>query len=108
MQTFLALMVALVVVAILCVLAVRAIGGNVRLVADWRRAWRYYTTWAFLLLGAMPDIYNTVVTSGLLDADGAPEELAWGMRGAALLGLLLRLVRQHRPVAVADEGAPRA
>ena len=53
---FLLLFVAVVIVS---ALAVRAIGGDLRLIADWKKAWTFYSTWAFVVLGALPDISFT-------------------------------------------------
>ena len=86
-----------VAVVFVSVLAVRAIGGDLRLIADWKKAWTFYSTWAFVVLGALPDIYNALISSGLFDSADSPEGLTWSIRAAALAGLLLRLVRQYRP-----------
>lgn len=86
--------------------AVRAIGGNIALAADWKKAATFYSSWAIVVLGSLPDIYNAVVTSGLLEGTDAPEKLTWAARVLAVGGLMLRLVNQKKP-AEPDFGADK-
>lgn len=66
-----------------------------RLVRDWRAGWRYYSTWAFALLLAAPDLYQLlIVWHGW---DQIPPQAAWLIRSIALVGLVARFVAQHRP-----------
>lgn len=68
---------------------------KLRLVADWKKVWKYYSTWALAVLGAMPDLYNLLSYSDYLYY--MPETLAWSIRGVALVGLLGRFIDQNKP-----------
>jgi hypothetical protein len=82
---------------LLAAVAVRAIGGNLTMVDDWKKAWKFYSVWAMALVAALPDIYNAMISSGLLGGDDAPSALTWGIRIGAIGALLLRLVNQQKP-----------
>lgn len=63
------------------------------LVDDWRRCWRWISTWMLLLLGAWLQLSpedQAAIAGTLIPADLVPKVLAW----AALAG---RLVRQSHP-----------
>ncbi|UNK43446.1 hypothetical protein MNO14_05010 [Luteimonas sp. S4-F44] len=67
------------------------------IVTDWRKVWRYYSTWVLALLALMPDLYATLVASGLLAGDGIPSVASWIIRCLAVAGIALRFVSQARP-----------
>lgn len=96
-MNILLIVLALIALAFLAVFMLRAVGGNFRLVEDWKRAYRFYSVWAIALIGALPDIYNAIAASGLLSGGDAPDDLVWAVRLAAVGGLLLRLVQQYKP-----------
>ncbi len=77
--------------------AMKFIGGDLTVVGDWRKAWRFYSVWAFAVVGILPDAYNAIVASGMLGGADTPEYLTWSMRAAAIGGILLRLVKQVQP-----------
>lgn len=66
-----------------------------KLIPEWKRAWRFYSVWAFAVIVALPELYNAAATLGLFDA--APATLLWSMRGLALAGIVARFVDQARP-----------
>lgn len=66
-----------------------------KLIDDWKRAWRYYTTWAWAVVLAFPDLYSMV--AGLMTITDLPNEAAWSIRGLAIVGFVARLVKQKRP-----------
>lgn len=66
-----------------------------RLIENWREGWKFYTTWAYGVLIALPDLYN--LAAPLLSADGMPDAAAWSLRAAALLGLVVRFIDQKKP-----------
>lgn len=68
-----------------------------RLVADWRKCWKFLSVWAFLLVGIAPDLHTAVVSMGWLDDPATPKGLTWGLRGLAVAGIAFRLVRQAKP-----------
>lgn len=94
-------LVTLLFLAAVCVLAaflaIRFIGGNFMMIEDWKKAWRFYSVWAFAIVGILPDAYNAIVAAGLLGGADTPDALTWGMRFAAIGGILLRLVKQAQP-----------
>lgn len=77
--------------------AVKAIGGNVGLIADWKRGYLFLSAWGIAVLGAWPDIYNAILASGFLSGDTAPEALTWGGRVLAIAALIGRFVATKRP-----------
>jgi len=62
-------------------------------VEEIKKAWKYYSTYAFLLIMGLPELYNMVATSGLIDLSmwATPSRM---MQYAALAGLILRYVKQ--------------
>lgn len=58
---------ALVALAVVAAVAVRAIGGNLRLVSHWKLAFKYYSTYGALLLAFLPDFWNALVAAGTFD-----------------------------------------
>lgn len=68
-----------------------------KLIENWREGLRFYTTWAMAVLVALPDLYNLLLASGLLEAEAMPPVAAWSIRVVAITGLVLRFVRQKRP-----------
>lgn len=67
------------------------------LVAEWRQAWKMLSVWAFLLLGAAPDLHSAVVAMGWLEDADTPAAVKWSIRGLAVAGIAFRLIRQQRP-----------
>lgn len=67
------------------------------IVTDWRKVWRYYSTWVLALLALMPDLYAALVASRLLTGDDIPSVASWIIRCLAIAGIALRFVNQARP-----------
>lgn len=57
----------LVALALICAVAVRALGGNLRLVSHWKLSWKYYSTFGAGLIAFLPDFWNALVASGVFD-----------------------------------------
>lgn len=68
-----------------------------RLIADWKRAWRLLSVWAFALIGIAPDLHAGVVALGWLDDPSVPPSFVWTLRGLAVLGIAARLIQQRKP-----------
>lgn len=83
--------------AVAAYFALEFVGGKFTVIDDWKKAWKFYSVWAFAIVAAIPDAYNAVIASGLLDGSGASETLTWSIRAAAIGGLLLRFVKQAQP-----------
>jgi len=84
----------LIALALVASLAVRAIGGNIGLIDDWKQAWKFYSTYALLLLGAMPEIFNAVLAGGYLDGSPVSEEFSWWVKIGAAITFAFRLTKQ--------------
>lgn len=87
--------VVLIALGILGAVAVRALGGNIGLIEDWKKAFTYYSSWAWGLVLVLPTAINQAAAEGLFSLDGLGTYEAWLIRGAALLGLFSRLVSQR-------------
>jgi hypothetical protein len=88
--------------------AIEFIGGSIAVIEDWKRAWRFYSVWFFAAVGVMPDAYDMIVASGLLNSPETPEALVWGMRFVAIGGIFARVIRQVRPPIPDDTDAAGA
>lgn len=66
-----------------------------KLVEDWRQLWKYYSVWGIAVLGALPDLYNTLAAAGLFEEMPGPAK--WAVRGGAILALAGRYIHQKKP-----------
>lgn len=69
---------------------------KIQLIEEARKWYAMYSIWAFVLLGAMPDIYNLAIQFNLLTGDSAPAFLARTINTIAFLGAMARLVKQKK------------
>lgn len=91
---------ALVALGVLAAVGVRALGGNLAVLDHWKQAWRYYSTFGFLLIAELPNIWNAVMASGALTMDAVPGEFVWATRAMAIATAALLYVKQvERPKA---------
>lgn len=67
--------------------------GKIKVISQWRHAWKLTSVWVFLTIGAFPDIYNAVVAAGLHDE--LPETAKTCLRILAVVGIALRLIKQN-------------
>lgn len=70
-----------------------------QLVDDAGKAWKWLSMWAFIVIGAMPDIYAGLQGLGWLDDKAVPASFVWTIRGLAALGIAVRLVKQQAKAA---------
>ncbi len=99
----------LVILVLVAALAVRAIGGNITLVEDWTKAWKWYSTYALLFVGALPDVFNALLAGDYLSGTPVSEEFTWWVRAAAGATFVLRSLRQVKPPpAPTFDGSPKA
>ena len=75
--------------------------ARIEIIAQWKHAWKLTSVWVFLVIGAFPDIYNAVIAAGLHDE--IPESAKMYLRGLAVIGIALRLIKQNFDKAVKDE-----
>lgn len=89
---------ALVAVVILGALAVRALGGNITLVDDWAKAWKWYSTYALGLVAFAPEIFNALLAGDYLGGSPVSDEFSvWVKAGAALTFILRSLKQAPKP-----------
>ena len=66
-----------------------------KLVPDWRRVWRYYSTQALIAIAALPMIWMEIPPD---IRDLIPEAWRpWAVTAVALSGILGRLIAQRPP-----------
>ena len=102
MQTIIAILAIVIGLGIAAAVAVRAIGGNVTLVDDWRKAWRYYSTWGWLFVAMLPDLWNGLIAGGYLSMDDVPREFSWAVKLALAGTFFLRQIQQVKAPALPD------
>ena len=70
---------------------------RLKLIEDWRKAWKYYSVWGLAALIALPDLYNALAYSGLFYE--MPEPAKWFVRIGATAVMFGRFVQQNKPPA---------
>lgn len=89
---------ALIVAVIAAAIGIRALGGNIALVEDWQKAWRYYSSYGLLLLAELPAIWTAAANEGLVSAVDLPDGYAWAQRAVAWATFIVLRVKQiERP-----------
>jgi len=74
---------------------------KIELIDEARKWYRLYSVWFFVVLGALPDIYNAVVAAGLLEGifpaeSKVPALFSRLVNLIALAGLISRMVKQKK------------
>lgn len=80
---------------------------KLELVNGWKKAYAMWSVWFMVLMGAMPEIYNAAMASGLFEGEGVPQQLGYIMKVLAFLGIASRLVKQQSVAAAAAADAAR-
>lgn len=62
------------------------------LIDNWRQCWRLASVQVYMLIAAMPDIYNAVAALGWIDQ--LPAAAMWIVRALAALGIAARVIKQ--------------
>lgn len=62
------------------------------LIDNWRQCWRLASVQVYVLIAAMPDIYNAVAALGWIEQ--LPTPAMWIVRGMAVLGIAARIIKQ--------------
>lgn len=88
---------AVVLLAVVGALLVRAIGGNFTILDHWKQAWKFYSTYLLLLIAESPNIWNAAIAAGVFDVAAVPGEFAWMTRLASLGTFLVLYIRQRMP-----------
>ena len=69
---------------------------ELELIDGWKKFYAMYSIWAFILLGALPDIYNLAVQFNIITGDSAPAFLARAVNTVAFLGAVGRMMKQKK------------
>lgn len=70
-------------------------------IAELKKAYRYYSTYAFLLVAGIPELVSLIMNSGLIEQ---PATVRY-MQITAIVGLVLRYVKQKGDEAKAQSAA---
>jgi hypothetical protein len=66
---------------------------RIGLIEDAGKFYKLASFWAFVLIGAMPDIYNGIASLGWIDQ--VPPRFSWILRGLAAGGIAVRVLRRR-------------
>lgn len=105
MNLLLAIATILIALCIVAAVAVRAIGGNITLVDDWKSAWRYYSTWGWLVVAMLPEVWNALITGGYLNADDVPDQFSFYTKIGLAAVFALKMIQQVKRPKLPDFGA---
>lgn len=94
MNLLLLILALIVLAAIILAIAIRAAGGNIALVDHWTAFLKHYSTYALLLVGMLPEIFNEIVTGGFLDGTEASQEFSWLNKGLVLFTFIVLKIKQ--------------
>lgn len=67
-----------------------------KLIDNWKQAWRMWTVQISALVLLLPDLYAGVQALGWLDSADCPPALAWSIRILGGVGVVARLIRQSK------------
>lgn len=68
-----------------------------KLIANWRQGWKFYTTWFFAFMLVWPDLYQAAQAIGIFDNVYTSGTERMTYRIMAVVGLGLRFVKQVKP-----------
>ena len=85
---------ALVAAFIVAALLVRAIGGNLTVVDDWKKALKWYSTYALALVAFLPEIFNALLAGDYLGGAPVSEDFSFWLKAGAALTFVLRSLKQ--------------
>lgn len=95
---------ALVAVVIIGALAVRALGGNFTLIADWQKAFTFYSTYALALVAFLPEVFNGLLSGGYLEGVPVGESFSFWLKAGAAFTFALRMIKQVPKPSAPDFG----
>lgn len=105
-MNLLALLAIVIALGIAAALGVRAIGGNISVVDDWKKAWSYYSTWGMAFVAMLPDLWNAAISGGYLDQGDVPGAFSWAVKIGLLATFLIKQVRQAQPPKLPFDNGP--
>lgn len=63
-----------------------------RLIKEWKKCYKMWSIWIFILIAASPEIYQGFVTLGLLN--NIPNFIDYSIRILAGIGIISRVIKQ--------------
>lgn len=69
---------------------------QIQLIEEWKKAYKFYSIWFFVIIGALPELFNLAVQSGLVDSEAAPQALSRLISLIAFAGAASRMIRQKK------------
>lgn len=63
-----------------------------KLIDEWKTAWRLASVQLFAVVAVLPDIYNGIAAFGWLDELPGPAK--WILRGLGAAGIIARVIKQ--------------
>lgn len=78
---------------------------NIRPVDNWKKFYKMYSFWFFVLVGAAPDLYALATSMGVLQGQDVPEALTRIINTLAFMGAASRLVQQKSVQVRAEQEA---
>lgn len=67
---------------------------KIKLIENWKKAYKLWSVWFFILIGIAPDLYNSLSYMGWLEQ--APQPFIWFIRVLATIGFISRLIKQQK------------
>ena len=64
-----------------------------KLIDDWKQAWKLHSVQVFAVVALLPDIYNGIAAMGWLDQ--LPGPAMWTMRALGAIGIAARVLKQR-------------
>lgn len=69
---------------------------QIQLIEEWKKAYKFYSIWFFVIIGALPELFNLAVQSGLIDSETAPQALSRLISLIAFAGAASRMIQQKK------------
>lgn len=66
---------------------------GIRLIEDWRQAWKLHSVRVFALILLFPDLYSGIAAMGWLEQ--APPVFMWSVRALGAIGVVARVLSQR-------------
>lgn len=66
---------------------------GIRLIEDWRKAWKLHSVQVFAVILLFPDLYAGIAAMGWLEQ--APAPFTWSVRALGAIGVVARVLSQR-------------
>lgn len=81
---------------------------KLQLIDDWKKAYKLYSIWFFVILGSLPQLWDTAVQSGLMETALIPPAFKALVGTISAIALVMRLIKQQSAVLEAEVKAKLA